>query len=310
MFYKFEKEIKELEIVNINDKEKILYIYVDFYKEFITSISFCHRLMIQGFEEFLTKMFISKAWLQTFNNTNYHDFFSMFLIEIKKKVDYFSATDRLDNNATISCLTVIERYLKRTRPLDNESAVKVDYVDKLEYLSELDNQNIMNLIINKLDEINKDFYTKAHIMLIIKEYLNDFSNAFNSIYNPYIQNNNTTYNMKLFITELINSIPEIVEKSKGFDIFEINLRAKTYELVKSKFDSNDEAFRNFDNVRLNAYYKSLDDSQKETFMLLIIEKLSGYQKIDDEENKLQKFRQSRTKRKIKKELKDMQLKIF
>ena len=306
MFYKFENEIKELEIININDKEKILYIYVDFYKEFITSISFCHRLMIQGFEEFLTKMFISKAWLQTFNNTNYHDFFSMFLIEIKKKVDYFSATDRLDNNATISCLTVIERYLKRTRPLDNESAVKVDYVDKLEYLSEL----IMNLIINKLNETNMDFYTKAHIMLIIKEYLNDFSNAFNSIYNPYIQNNNTTYNMKLFITELINSIPEIVEKSKGFDIFEINLRAKTYELVKSKIDSNDEAFRNFDNVRLNVYYKSLDDSQRETFMLLIIEKLSGYQKIVDEENKFQKFRQSRTKRKIKKELKDMQLKIF
>lgn len=305
MFYKFENEIKELEIVNIKDKEEILYIYVDFYKEFITSISFCHKLMIQGFEEFLTKMFISKAWLQTFNNTNYHDFFNMFLIEIKKKVDYFSATDRLDNNATISSLTVIERYLKQTRPLDNESAVKVDYVDKLEYLSEL----IMKLIINKLNETNMDFYTKAHIMLIIKEYLNDFSNAFNSIYNPYIQNNNTTYNMKLFITELINSIPEIVEKSKGFDTFEINLRTKTYELVKSKIDSNDEAFRNFDNARLNVYYNSLDDSQRETFMLLITEKLSGYQKIDDEENKFQKFRQSRTKRKIKKELSDMGYKI-
>ena len=306
MFYKFEKEIKELEIVNINDKEKILYIYVDFYKEFITSISFCHKLMIQGFEEFLTKMFISKAWLQTFNNTNYHDFFSMFLIEIKKKVDYFSATDRLDNNATISSLTVIERYLKQTRPLDNESAVKVDYVDKLEYLSEL----IMNLIINKLNETNMDFYTKAHIMLIVKEYLNDFSNAFNSIYNPYIQNNNSKYNMNLFIAELVNSIPEIVAKSKGFDTFEINLRAKTYELVKSKIDRNDEAFRNFDNWRLKVYYKSLNDSQKNTFMLLITEKLSGHQEIDNEENKLQKFRQSRTKRKIKKELKDMQLKIF
>lgn len=291
MFYEFEEEIKLLNESNVKDKERIIYIYTDFYKEIISMTFFIDIDHKKMFIEMLKEIF-RKTVIKAEENSyaNFYNFIKNIINEINK---FLLNSDFQKNNPNwASSLNVIESYLN-----------KIVHTNDNEYL------NRLNFIINILSMIkfNKtDFYTRAHIMLYLKEQINSFTKKYNLVYNPNNTNKRADMAIKNFTSRLIRNLPDIIEESYGFEDFYHNLQKDTYLLLQKEFELNTPDFSNFDNYVFKIYYSSLDSNNMNLFKQLISEYLSGYTDNNNLENSLfGRLKQGYTRRKIKKELRDM-----
>ena len=290
MFYEFEEEIKLLNESNVKDKERIIYIFTDFYKEIICTSAFINIEHKQIFIEMLKEIF-RKTIIKAEENSyaNYYNFIKNI---INETYNFLANNDFQKNNPNwFAGLQTVDRYLAKIFP-----------VIENEYL------NMLNLILGifntSLSEMN--FYTKAHILLYLKEQINSFTTKYNLVYNPSNTNKDADKTIKTFTCRLIRKLPDIIEESYGFEEFHYNLQKETYLLLQEEFELKNPGFNNFNTYVFKDYYVSLDSNSKNIFRKLIMEYLSGYTDNNNLENSLfGRLKQGHTRRKVKKELKKL-----
>lgn len=280
MFY---EEIKALEQSNLADKEKILYIYIDFYKEIIAALSVNHVSFIEIYKNYLKDKFIS--WVKSQNDSKIS--FRGFLVALIMYIDF----DLDENNIKIRNITNAKKTANRyiTTLLSN------CFLDSIEY-KQID--SIVNEL-NKFDDMN--FSTKAYIIVYLKEYFKHFSKVYTTIYKSLP---NCDSNINKFIHKIIQSLPEIIKVSNNHEKFQYNLQRKTYLLIEDEFKHVNSMFGNY------AFYSFRDrmgfmlGNYSEFYHPVIFEFLSGYIKEEPTEEKfLQKHDRQRKTKKIRNRLK-------
>lgn len=259
MFYEFEEEIKLLNESNVKDKERIIYIFTDFYKEIISTSVFIDTEHKQIFIEMLKEIF-RKTVIKAEENS-YANFYNFIKNIINETYNFLTNNDFQKNNPNwFAGLQTIDRYLKKIFPV-----IENEYLNRLHL--------ILGIFNTSLSEMN--FYTKAHILLYLKEQINSFTTKYNLVYNPSNTNKDAENAIKVFTCRLIRNLPDIIKESNGFEDFYHNLQKDTYLLLQKEFELNTPDFSNFDNYVFKIYYSSLDSNNKNLFKQLISEYLSG-----------------------------------
>lgn len=123
-----------------------------------------------------------------------------------------------------------------------------------------------------------DFNTKARVFLILRNHFDKFLYNFSALYWTEISVPRVS---NLIVNEVTSSIPDIVNRSSDFESFEKNLKEETFKVVSTIVTPDSSTWGRFTDRRLNSYYDSLDNRDKEIFWSLILTCLSGYEKEND-----------------------------
>ena len=173
MFYEFEEEIKLLNESNVKDKERIIYIFTDFYKEIICTSVFIDTEHKQIFIEMLKEIF-RKTVIKAEENSyaNYYNFIKNIINETNK---FLLNNDFQKNNPNwFAGLQTVDRYLAKIFPvIENEylNMLNLPSVDKNDrYLNSLEKDNKINKIkkLYKKDYINNPYLKNINISDIFK----------------------------------------------------------------------------------------------------------------------------------------------
>ena len=303
MFYEFEEEIKALEECDIKDKEKLFYIYTDFYLEIIATIS--NQRIIAGVsnsfirdtQKYLTAFF--KDTIKQFNleqkNEDYIEILEYYFKYIHEKfVPY--AIRVFDHDVAQFIKKIVTNYI----------IIKIKAVKRKEH-----HCRFFENITNNLNLTNLDFRAKAISILNIKYYIEkilwqnytykvcDFLGGY-TLGAParIIAPNNT-------IDKLIACIPAMVSGNEPIS-FEI-LREKSFQFLNEEISKINPGFDDsIRNKELLKYYLSLDENNKKLFWQVITRFLSGYpyDYEPDTYNKksIDAMKRKKSKRKIRRHL--------
>lgn len=275
MNYDFEKEIKALEECDIKDKEKLFYIYTDFYLEIIDTIS-NQRILAKSLDK-VSNNFIRDT--QKYLTAFFQDTIKHFNLE-QKNGDYIEILEYFFRY-------IHERFVPYAIKLYNGNGayfiekivtnyINIKYVNGKEY-----HCRYVENITNNLNLTNLDFRARAISILNIKYYINkilwqNYTYEIENVFGGYslsapariINPNNT-------IDKLIACIPTMISGNEPIS-YEI-LKEKAFQFFNEDISKINPGFDNsISDKKLLRYYLSLDENNKKLFWQVITRFLSGY----------------------------------
>ena len=288
MNYDFEKEIKALEESNIENKEKMFYIYIYYYLEVTELFAFWKRYcpkidekLIRNMQKYLARIF--ECAIEYFNLKNHIKDYA-YILNLYFNYIYEQQESLLRELQLETYFRDMTTYFLNERSLKLRD-VSRDY-ERDQFIPRYSNE-VIDRVLNNLDSTNLDFRAKAISILNIKYHIDeilclDYTYAIKRSLYSGLQSilGSTIENAPCLIIDpyntvdkLIDCIPTMVSGNEPIS-FEI-LKEKTFQFLNEEISKCNPS-NLIRNKRVLEFYLSLNENGKKLFWQVLIRFLSGY----------------------------------